>query len=75
MKTLKKPLSLLMALFMCLGMFAGTGVTAFAAGETMTTYILYGGVFVKETKAPEGFLLDENAYYVEIAEHGKIYEV
>ena len=37
--------------------------------------ILYGGVFVKETKAPEGFLLDENAYYVEIAEHGKIYEV
>lgn len=38
MKTLKKPLSLLMALFMCLGMFAGTGVTAFAAGETMTTY-------------------------------------
>ena len=37
-------------------------------------HILYGGVFVKETKAPEGFLLDENAYYVEIAEHGKIYE-
>ena len=34
MKTLKKPLSLLMALFMCLGMFAGTGVTAFAAGES-----------------------------------------
>ena len=39
------------------------------------SHILYGGVFVKETKAPEGFLLDENAYYVEIAEHGKIYEV
>ena len=38
-------------------------------------HILYGGVFVKETKAPEGFLLDENAYYVEIAEHGKIYKV
>ena len=38
-------------------------------------HILYGGVFVKETKAPEGFLLDENAYYVEIAEHGKNYEV
>ena len=38
-------------------------------------HILYGGVFVKETKAPEGFLLDENAYYVEIGEHGKIYEV
>ena len=39
------------------------------------THIEYGGVFVKETKAPEGFLLDENAYYVEISEHGKIYEV
>ena len=38
-------------------------------------HILYGGVFVKETKAPEGFLLDENAYYVEITENGKIYEV
>ena len=38
-------------------------------------HILYGDVFVKETKAPEGFLLDENAYYVEITEHGKIYEV
>ena len=39
------------------------------------SHILYGGVFVKETKAPEGFLLDENAYYVEISENGKIYEV
>ena len=25
------------------------------------SHILYGGVFVKETKAPEGFLLDENS--------------
>lgn len=40
MKTLKKPLSLLMALLMCLGVFAGTGVPAFAAGETMTTYMV-----------------------------------
>ena len=39
------------------------------------SHILYGGVFVKETKAPEGFLLDENTYYVEITENGKIYEV
>ena len=39
------------------------------------SHILYGGVFVKETKAPEGYLLDENAYYVEITENGKIYEV
>lgn len=39
------------------------------------SHILYGGVLVKETKAPEGYLLDENAYYVEITENGKIYEV
>ena len=39
------------------------------------SHILYGGVFVKESKAPDGFLPDENAYYVEITEHGKIYEV
>lgn len=31
----------------------------------------YGGFFVKEEKAPEGFYLDENAYYFEITEHGK----
>ena len=31
----------------------------------------YGGYFVKEQKAPEGFYLDENAYYFEITEHGK----
>ena len=33
--------------------------------------LIYGGYFVKETKAPEGFYLDENAYYFEIVEHGK----
>ena len=33
--------------------------------------LVYGGYFVKETKAPEGFYLDENAYYFEITEHGK----
>lgn len=38
MKALRKPLSLFMAMLMCLGIFAGTGTTAFAAGETMTTY-------------------------------------
>ena len=31
----------------------------------------YGGYFVKETKAPEGFYLDEHACYFEITEHGK----
>lgn len=33
--------------------------------------LIYGGYFVKETKAPEGFYLDESAYYFEIIEHGK----
>lgn len=34
------------------------------------TDLVYGGYFVKETKAPEGFYLDENAYYFAITEHG-----
>mgnify|MGYP000526371137 FL=1 len=33
--------------------------------------LLYGCYFVKETKAPDGFYLDENAYYFEITEDGK----
>lgn len=33
--------------------------------------LIYGGYFVKEEKAPEGFYLDENAYYFEITKHGK----
>ena len=33
--------------------------------------LTYGGYFVKEQKAPEGFYLDENAYYFEITEHSK----
>ena len=33
--------------------------------------LIYGGYFVKETKAPEGFYLDENTYYFEIIENGK----
>ena len=31
----------------------------------------YGGYFVREVKAPEGFYLDENAYYFAITENGK----
>ena len=38
-------------------------------------HVEFGGVFVKESKAPAAFLLDENAYYVQIAEDGKTYEV
>lgn len=33
--------------------------------------LTYGGYFVKETKAPDGFYLDENAYYFQITENGK----
>ena len=33
--------------------------------------LCYGGYFVKEAKAPEGFYLDENVYYFEITERGK----
>ncbi len=33
--------------------------------------LTFGGYFVKETKAPEGFYLDANAYYFEIIEHDK----
>ena len=33
--------------------------------------LLYGGYFIKETKAPEGFYPDDNAYYFEITEDGK----
>lgn len=35
----------------------------------------YGGFFVKEQTAPEGFCLDENAYYFEITEDGEIVTV
>ena len=37
--------------------------------------LLFGGFFVKEKTAPEGFKLDENAYYFEITEDGKIVDV
>ena len=35
----------------------------------------YGGYFVQETKAPEGFYLDENAYHFEITQQGETVEV
>lgn len=35
----------------------------------------YGKYLVRETKAPEGFLLDTNVYPVSIEENGKIYTV
>ena len=35
----------------------------------------YGGYFVRETKAPEGFYLDENAFHFEITQQGETVEV
>jgi len=37
--------------------------------------VAFGGHFVKERTAPEGFYLDENAYYFEITEHGGLVTV
>ena len=46
-------------------------LTETSAGVYEMPDLIYGGYFVKEEKAPEGFYLDENAYYFEIIEHGK----
>lgn len=46
-------------------------LTETSTGVYEMSDLIYGGYFVKETKAPEGFYLDENAYYFEITEHGK----
>ncbi len=37
--------------------------------------LIYGGYFVKEKKAPDGFILDENSYYVFIKDNDKTYNV
>ena len=37
--------------------------------------LLYGNYLVKETKAPTGFVLDENVYPVSVEEDGKTYQV
>ncbi len=34
--------------------------------------LLAKGYFVKESKAPEGYQLDENAYYFAITEDGQV---
>ena len=53
-----------------LGTLTETGIGVYEMPD-----LLYGGYFVKETKAPEGFYLDGNAYYFEITENGKIVTV
>lgn len=40
-------------------------------GEYVLTGLCYGGYFAKETQAPEGFYLDENAYYFAITTDGE----
>ena len=40
-------------------------------GEYALTGLCYGGYFVKEAQAPEGFYLDENAYYFAITTDGE----
>ena len=40
-------------------------------GEYALTGLCYGGYFAKEAKAPEGFYLDENAYYFSITTDGE----
>ena len=49
-----------------LGTLTETGIGVYEMAD-----LLYGGYFVKEIKAPEGFYLDGNAYYFEITEDGK----
>lgn len=46
-------------------------LTEVSTGVYEMSELIYGGYFVKETKAPDGFYLDENAYYFAITEHGK----
>ena len=53
-----------------LGTLTETGIGVYEMSD-----LLYGGYLVKETKAPEGFYLDGNAYYFEITEDGKIVTV
>ena len=40
-------------------------------GEYALTGLCYGGCFAKEAQAPEGFYLDENAYYFAITTDGE----
>ena len=48
------------------GTLTETGIGVYEMSD-----LLYGGYFVKETKAPEDFYPDDSAYYFEITENGK----
>ena len=47
-------------------------LTEISTGIYQMEKLVYGGYFVQETKAPDGFYLDSNAYYFEITQHGEI---
>lgn len=50
-------------------------LTEASVGVYEMSGVEYGGHFVKERTAPEGFFLDKNAYYFEITEHGSLVTV
>ena len=47
-------------------------LTEISTGIYQMEKLVCGGYFVQETKAPNGFYLDSNAYYFEITQHGEI---
>jgi LPXTG-motif cell wall-anchored protein len=46
-------------------------MTELTGGVYQMDNLLYGSYFVKEKTAPEGYVLDENAYAFSVAENGK----
>ncbi len=52
-----------------------TEIPEISEGIYQADGLLYGGYFVKEKTAPEGYVLDENAYFFEVNEDGKIMDV
>ena len=50
-------------------------MTEVEVGVYQMKELLYGKYFVKEKKAPDGFILDDNVYPVSIEENGKTYVV
>lgn len=47
-------------------------LTEISTGIYQMDKLEYGGYFVQEIKAPDGFYLDSNAYYFKITQHGEL---
>ena len=47
-------------------------LTEISTGIYQMDKLMYGGYFVQEIKAPDGFYLDSNAYYFEITQHEEL---